>query len=58
MTKNKEITADYWDKKIQISVPENTVVPVVPSPPLIKEPEVAVKKALENPIGAPPLFVR
>ena len=56
MTKNKEITADYWDKKIQISVPENTVVPVVPPPPLLKEPEVAVKKALENPIGAPPLF--
>jgi nickel-dependent lactate racemase len=55
MTKNKEITADYWDKKIQISVPENTIMPVVPPPPLLKEPEVAVKKALENPIGALPL---
>jgi hypothetical protein len=45
MTKNKEITADYWDKKIQISVSENTVVPVVPPPPILKKPEVAVKKA-------------
>ncbi len=56
MANNKDITADYWDKKITISVPENTVVPVVPDPPLLKEPESAVRKALENPIGAPPLF--
>jgi hypothetical protein len=58
MTKNKEITIDYWNKNIQISVQENTLVPIIPPPPLIKEPEVAVKKALENPIGAPPSFVR
>jgi hypothetical protein len=29
MTKTREIITDYWDKKIQISVPENTVVSVV-----------------------------
>ena len=56
MAQNKEITADYWDKKISISVPEDAVVPVVPDPPLLKEPATAVRGALENPIGAPPLF--
>ena len=33
MAKIKEIVADYWDKKIKISVPEDTVLPVVPEPP-------------------------
>jgi nickel-dependent lactate racemase len=56
MTKTKEIIADYWDKKISISVPENTILPIVPDPPLSKDPDAAVKRALENPIGAPPLF--
>ena len=56
MGKNKEITADYWDKKISISVPEDTVIPVVPDPPLLKEPAAAVRAVLENPVGAPPLF--
>ncbi len=56
MAKTKEIIADYWDKKIPISVPEGTVVPVVPDPPLLKDPEEAVRKALDNPIGAPSLL--
>ena len=56
MAKKKEILVDYWDKKIPICVPEDTVVAEVPYPPLLKEPEAAVRKALENPIGAPPLF--
>ena len=55
MAKTKEIIADYWDKKIPISVPEGTIIPVVPDPPLLPEPEAAIRKALENPIGAPPL---
>ncbi len=56
MRASKEIIADYWDKKITISVPKNTVVPVVPPPALLEKPDVAVKKALEKPVGAPPLF--
>ena len=56
MAKKKEILADYWDKQISISVPEETVVPVVPDPPLLKNPEEAVRKALDNPIGAPSLL--
>ena len=56
MSDRKEIVADYWDKKITISVPQQTVVPVVPPPTLLKEPGAAVQKALENPIGAPPLL--
>ncbi len=55
MAKTKEITADYWDKKIPITVPEDTVVPVVPDPPLLKDPEAAVRRALEDPIGSPAL---
>ncbi|MGA3173544.1 MAG: lactate racemase domain-containing protein [Syntrophorhabdales bacterium] len=56
MKASKEIIADYWDKKITISVPKDTVVPVVPPPALLEKPDVAVKKALENPVGAPPLL--
>lgn len=56
MARTKEIMADYWDKKIPISVPEGTVIPVVPDPQLLQEPEGAIRKALENPIGAPPLL--
>ena len=56
MKMNKEVIADYWDKKIKISVPDDTVLPVVPEPPLLREPEAEVKKVLENPVGAPPLF--
>jgi nickel-dependent lactate racemase len=55
MSGTKEITADYWDKKIKISVPTDTIQPTVPTVPIIEEPEDAVRKALENPIGAPPL---
>jgi nickel-dependent lactate racemase len=56
MAKKKEILVDYWDKKVTVSVPEETVVPVLPDPPLLKSPEDSVRKVLENPIGAPPLF--
>lgn len=51
----KEIVADYWDKKIKIDVPEQTVVPVVPAPPLLENPAEEVHKALDNPIGSEPL---
>ena len=56
MSKNKEMIADYWDQKITIAVPEQTVVPVVPPPPVLKDVGLAVRAALDNPVGAPPLF--
>jgi nickel-dependent lactate racemase len=55
MTRTKELLTDYWDKKIKITVPEDTVVPVVPPMPFPEDPAAAVREALENPIGAPPL---
>jgi len=51
----KETWAYYWDKKVKIDVPEQTVVPVVPDPPLLREPAGEVRKALNNPIGSEPL---
>ncbi|MBN1635940.1 MAG: DUF2088 domain-containing protein [Deltaproteobacteria bacterium] len=55
MPKTKKIIADYWDKKIPIQVPENTIVPEVPPIELIEDPHSAVINAVENPIGSPPL---
>ena len=55
MARTKDLVADYWDKKIKITVPEETVTPVVPPIPLLKDPEAGVRAALENPVGAPPL---
>lgn len=56
MTKMKEIMVDYWDKAIPISVPENTIIPNVPEPPLLKDPEKEIRKVVENPTGAPSLI--
>ncbi len=56
MKMNKEVIADYWDKKIKVSVPDDTILPIVPEPPLLREPEAEVKRVLDHPIGAPPLF--
>ena len=56
MAKTKEIIADYWDKKIPISVPDGTIIPVVPDPPLLQKPQDAIRKALGDPVGAPPLL--
>jgi len=53
--KQKTIQADYWDKKIDIEVPHNTILGEIPAPAIIQEPEKAVRKAIANPVGAPPL---
>ena len=55
MKRNKEILADYWDKKIPIHVPDDSIVASVTHPPPLPDPLDAVQKALMNPIGAPPL---
>ncbi|MCB2187808.1 MAG: DUF2088 domain-containing protein [Deltaproteobacteria bacterium] len=56
MAHTKQLTADYWERKIQITVPEDTVTPVMTPPPLLPDPGAATKEALLNPIGAPSLF--
>jgi len=53
MTKIKEITSDYWDKKIQISVPENTVVPVVPLTEISKSHHFARSACTTSAIASP-----
>jgi nickel-dependent lactate racemase len=50
----KEIMADYWDRKIPIMVPENAIIGEIPDPPLLQNPEEAVREALRNPIGSEP----
>jgi nickel-dependent lactate racemase len=56
MNKKKELRMDYWDKKIPISVPQDTIVPEVSVFPTYKDPLAEVKKALDTPFGAPPLY--
>jgi len=51
----KELQADYWDKKINIEVPEETVAPLVPDPPLLEDPAKELHKVVNNPIGSEPL---
>jgi lactate racemase len=53
--KKKELLADYWDKKIPISVPEDSVIGEIPNPAILPNPEEAIRKAITNPIGSPPL---
>ena len=53
--KQKTIQADYWDKKIEISVPEDTLIGEIPPPAIIQDPEKAVRDAIAHPTGSPPL---
>jgi len=48
----KVIVADYWDKKIEISVPEGTVLGEIQNPPLLPDPEQAVRQAIANPVAS------
>ena len=51
----KELQADYWDKKIEIEVPEETIAPLFPDPPLLEDPVGEVRKVVNNPISSDPL---
>ena len=51
MNKKKELRMDYWDKKIPISVPQDTIIPEVSVFPTYKDPIVEVKKALDKVYG-------
>jgi len=53
--KQKTIIADYWDKKIEIQVPDGTLIGEIPNPPILQDTEKAVRDAIAKPIGAPPL---
>jgi len=51
----KTLIADYWDQKIKISVPGDVFLGEVKDPPLLSDPERAVRGAIANPIGSEPL---
>ena len=53
--KQKTIQADYWDRKIDIEVPEDTVIGEIPNPAVLQDPEKAIREAINKPIGSPPL---
>jgi len=53
--KTKSIKADYWDRKIDIEVPNDTILGEIPDPAILQDPEKAVREAIANPVGAPPL---
>jgi len=52
---SKTIQADYWDRKIDIDVPGDTLIGEIPNPPALQDPEKAIREAIAKPIGAPPL---
>jgi nickel-dependent lactate racemase len=54
MTK-KKVSVDYGHGKLDIEVPESAVVVEFEDPPLLKDPAAAVKHAIDNPHGSPPL---
>ena len=54
--RKKTLTADYWDKKIEISVPEDTVLGEIENPPLLSNPEKVVREVIANPIASEPLY--
>jgi len=55
MRGKKEVLFDYWDRRIPLLVPGETIIPAVMPFPNYVSPEKEVEKSLEAPIGAPPL---
>jgi nickel-dependent lactate racemase len=55
MVRKKEVLTDYWDKKIPITMPGQSIIASAAYPPSLGDPERAIRKALEHPIGAPSL---
>lgn len=53
--KNKRVIVDYWDKGMEIDIPEDAQVVVRPDPPLLSDPRKAFADAIRNPIAMPPI---
>jgi nickel-dependent lactate racemase len=51
----KKVAADFGERKLDIDVPESATVVEFSDPPLLDDPEAAVRKALAEPLGMPPL---
>jgi len=51
----KKVTADYGERKVEIEVPDSATVAEFTDPPLLADPESAVREALAKPLGMAPL---
>ncbi len=49
------VQADFGSQKISIDVPDDSTVIEFQNPPFLQNPEDEVDRALQNPIGSPPL---
>ena len=49
------VAADFGESKVDIEVPDSATVVEFADPPLLADPEAAVRKALAEPLGLPPL---
>lgn len=51
----KKVQVDYFDKKMEISVPDDALVVESSPPPGVSNPEKLVREALAKPLGMPPI---
>jgi nickel-dependent lactate racemase len=51
----KKVAVDYGDRKLEIDVPDSATVAEFSDPPLLDDPEGAIRAALAEPLGMPPL---
>jgi nickel-dependent lactate racemase len=51
----KKVAVDYGERKADIEVPDAATVVEFTDPPLLEDPEAAVRAALAKPLGMPPL---
>ena len=52
---SRTVAVDFGDRKVDIDVPGNAVIAEFKDPPLLEDPEGAVRKALAEPQGSAPL---
>jgi nickel-dependent lactate racemase len=50
-----KVSADFGERKVDIEVPDSATVVEFADPPLLADPDAAVRKALAEPLGMPPL---
>jgi nickel-dependent lactate racemase len=51
----KKVAVDYGDRKLDIEVPDSATLAEFADPPLLDDPEGAIRAALAQPLGMPPL---
>lgn len=51
----KKIAVDFGERRVEIEVPDSATVAEFSDPPLIEDPEAAIRSALRSPLGSEPL---